>query len=148
MSVHKPNVIASSKRAQRPSPFAYALVTVPTPGILAIASVMPWPHQPGYADYTHVDVAGHIIGGSLMVVTMFKAVSSLIPQAGPLPQILGVTKDLIAVINQMRDNKGACKHLVQRIISHMRNIITELTRMNVPLKAGSATAARLHILLS
>lgn len=144
----KDHLITSANRTKRPSPFEAALVTAPTPALLVIASVLPWPHLPACANYMDVGIADHVISGSLMVVTLFKAVASLIPQAGPLPQILGTTKDLICVINQMRANKDGCKHLVQRIISYIKNIIDELTRMNVPLRPDSPTAARLYVLHS
>jgi hypothetical protein len=121
---------------------------VPTPALLALSSVLPLNHHPDYADYTDGDQAGRILGGVLTIVELFQTVTNFIPHAGPLPQILCVTKELITTINQIQDNKDDCKHLVERIIRHMENIIEELTRMNAPLVAGTPTAARLYVLLS
>jgi hypothetical protein len=146
-SFNVPMVLTASGR-ERPSAFVYALVTVSTPALLVLSSILPLNHRPEYANYTHEDAADLILGGVLTIVTLFQAVTQLIPHAGPLPQILGVTKELITVVNQMQDNKGGCEHLVERIIGHVKNIIEELTRMNVPLAAGTPTAARLYVLLS
>jgi hypothetical protein len=125
----------------------YAFVTAPTPALLALSSI-PLDHRPEYANYTKKNTAGLILGGVLTIVTLFQAVTQLIPHAGPLAQILGATKELITIVNEMQDNKDGCEHLVERIIVHVKNIIDELTRMNVPLAAGTPTAARLYVLLS
>jgi hypothetical protein len=140
-------MLSTSSRSRRPSSFKYALVTAPTPALLALSSALPLNHHPDYADYTDGE-AGRILGGVLTIVELFQTVTNFIPHAGPLPQILCVTKELITAINQMQDNKDDCKHLVERIICYMKNIIEELTRMNVPLVAGTPTAARLYVLLS
>jgi hypothetical protein len=129
---------------KRPSAFIYALVTVPTPALLVLSSILPLNGRPEYTNYTNKDTAGLI----LTIVILFQAVTQLIPHAGPLAQILGVTKELITAVNEMQDNKDGCEHLVERIITHVKNIIEELTRMNVPLSAGTPTAARLYVLQS
>jgi hypothetical protein len=94
-----------------------------------------------------VEVTDHIIGGSLTIVTLFKDVASLIPHAGPLSQILGVTRHLILVVNEMRSNRNGCEELVQRVLLFMRNLVEDLSRANVPLQDGTPTAARLYALL-
>jgi hypothetical protein len=141
-------MLPTASGRDRPSAFIYALVTAPTPALLALSSILPLDRRPEYADYTNRDTAGLIRGGVLTIVTLFQAVTQLIPHAGPLTQILGVTKELITVVNEIQDNKDGCEHLVERIIGHVKSIIDELTRMNVPLAAGTPTAARLHVLLS
>jgi hypothetical protein len=140
-------MVPTSRRSQQPSPFKYALVTAPTPALLVLSSALPLNHHPEYADYTDEDPAGRILGGVLTIVELFQTVTNLIPHAGPLAQILCVTKELIIAINQMQDNKDDCKHLVERIIRYMKNIIEELSRMNAPLVAGTPTAGRLYVLL-
>jgi hypothetical protein len=141
-------MILTASARERPSAFIYALVTAPTPALLVLSSILSLNRRPDFANYTNKDTAGLILGGVLTIVTLFQTVTQLIPHAGPLAQILGVTKELITVVNDMQDNKDGCEHLVERIICHVKNIIEELTRMNVPLAAGTPTAARLYVLLS
>jgi hypothetical protein len=105
-------------------------------------------HQPEYANYTQMDVQDHLLGGSLTIVTLFKDVSALIPHAGPLSQVLGVTKELIGVINQIRDNRDSCEFLVERILRFMKKLLEEDARLNEPIPDGSPMARRLHDLMS
>lgn len=93
-----------------------------------------------------MDLSDHVISGSLTIVTLFKDVSALIPHAGPLTQVMGVTKELISVINEMKDNKDGCEYLVERVLLFVKNLIEEMTRMNVPLRDGTPTAARVYAL--
>jgi hypothetical protein len=104
--------------------------------------------QPEYANYTQMDVKDHVLSGSLTIVTLFKEVSGLIPHAGPLSQALGLTKELIGVINQIRDNKDSCEFLVERILRFMKKLIEECSRINEPIRDGTPMALRLYDLIS
>ena len=99
-----------------------------------------------YTDPTSTTLADRILDGSLTVVTLFKEIASLIPHAGPLAQVLGVTKELILVVNEMRDNRDGCVDLVERILRFIRHLAEELVRMNIPVQEGTPTAARLYAL--
>jgi len=94
-----------------------------------------------------MDVQDHLLSGSLTIVTLLKEVSALIPHAGPLSQVLGVTKELIGVINQIRDNRDSCEFLVERILRFMKNLMEECARLNEPIRDGTPTARRLHNLM-
>ena len=105
-------------------------------------------YQPEYANYTQMDVKDHILSGSLTIVTLFKQVSDLIPSVGPLSQVLGLTKELIDVINQIRGNRDGCEFLVERILRFMKKLIEECARINEPIRDGTPMASRLHDLIS
>lgn len=109
-------------------------------------AIAPTSDRFSYTDYTRMDLSDHVISGSLTIVTLFKDVSALIPHAGPLTQVMGVTKELISVINEMKDNKDGCEYLVERVLLFVKNLIEEMTRMNVPLRDGTPTAARVYAL--
>ena len=82
----------------------------------------------------------HALGGASTIVTLLKDVSCLIPQAGPLAQVLGVTKELIGIINQMRDNGGDCLFLAERILKFLKDLSDENARLNEPIQEGSTMA--------
>jgi hypothetical protein len=106
------------------------------------------PLDPGRANYARMDVTDHIIGASSIIVTLLKEVSDLIPNAGPLSQVLGITKELIAIINQMRDNKDACEFLVERVLRFLKDLMEECARLKVPIGDDTPMAARLQKLYS
>lgn len=95
-----------------------------------------------------MDAVDHVLGGTSTILALLKDVSSLIPHAGPLAQVLGVTKELITIINQMRDNGVGCLHLAERILEFLKNLSEECARLNVPIQEGSPTALRLDGLVS
>lgn len=105
-------------------------------------------HQPDYVDYAHMSSSDHFLSGSLTITTLFKDISSIVPHAGPLTQVLGLIKELIVVVTEMRDNQEACNRLIERILRFLKNIVYEAARLNVPLQEGTATAARLKALSS
>ncbi|KAG6852265.1 hypothetical protein C0991_001443 [Blastosporella zonata] len=59
-----------------------------------------------------MDAADHALGAALTITTLLKEVSSLIPHAGPLANVLRVAKELITIVNQMHDNKD---HAIEEI---------------------------------
>jgi hypothetical protein len=129
---------------QRPS---YLHIVATTTALLAASPALPLDDQSRYADYTKEDNVGRILTGSLTIVTLFKEIANLVPNAGPLCQVLGATKELISVINEMQCNREDCEHLVERILLFVKSFVEELARMNVPLQDGTPTAARLYALL-
>jgi len=90
-----------------------------------------------------MDAVDHVLGGTSTIVGLLKDLSSLIPQAGPLAQVLGVTKELVTIINQMRDNGAGCSHLAERILKFLKDLSEESARLNEPIRDGSPTALRL-----
>jgi hypothetical protein len=90
-------------------------------------------------------VADYAVGAASTITTLFKEVSDLIPNAGPLANVLGVTKELMAIINQIQDNKEQCSFLVERILFFLKDLPKESARPNGP---GSPTADRLNKLAS
>jgi hypothetical protein len=138
-----PNV---SSRTQQPA-FSPTHVKAPTMAELLVSRTSIAPRPSGYTDYTNVNIADQILTGSLTIITLFKQVANLIPHAGPLSQVLGATKELIGVINEMGDNKDDCEHLVERVLLFIKSLVEELSQMNVPLQDGTPTAARLYALL-
>ena len=95
-----------------------------------------------------MDVKDHVLSGSSTIVTLFKQVSDLIPNAGPLSQVLGITKELIGIINQIRDSRDGCEFLVERILRFMKDLIGECARLNEPIRDGTPMAQRLYDLMS
>lgn len=95
-----------------------------------------------------MDATDHALGAASTITTMLKEVSNLIPNAGPLVTVLGVTKQLITIINQMRDNNEQCSFLVERILVFLKNLSKESARLNEPIRDGSPTADRLNELVS
>lgn len=94
-----------------------------------------------------MNAVDHVLGGTSTIVALLKDVARLVPNAGPLAQILGVTKELITIISQMRDNKDGCLHLAERILLFLKNISEETARLNLPIREGSPTALRLDELV-
>jgi hypothetical protein len=82
------------------------------------------------------------------ITTLLKEVSDLIPHAGPLAKVLGVTKELFSIINQMQDNNEQCSFLVKRILDFLKDLSEENARLNEPIRDGSPTADRLNKLVS
>src|ERR1700691_4403934 len=101
----------------------------------------------GYADYTSMNIADQILTVSLTIIILFKEAANLIPQAAPLFQVLGATKELINVISETRGNKDGGEHLVERVLLFIKILAEEYSRLKVPLQDGTPTAARLYTLL-
>jgi hypothetical protein len=95
-----------------------------------------------------MDVTDHVLGASSTIVTLLKEVSDLIPNAGPLSQVLGITNQLFGIVNQIRDNKDACEFLVERILRFMKDLMEECARLKVPIEDGTPMEARLRNLYS
>jgi hypothetical protein len=89
-----------------------------------------------------MDVTDHVLGASSTIVTLLKEVSDLIPNAGPLSHVLGITNQLFGIINQIRDNKDACEFLVERILRFMKDLMEECARFKVPIGDGTPMEAR------
>jgi hypothetical protein len=106
------------------------------------------PPEPRYPDYARMNVTDHVLGASSTVVTLLNDVSALIPHAGPLSQVLGITNQLIGIIGQIRDNKDACEFLVERILRFMKGLMEECARLKVPIGYGTPMEARLRDLYS
>ncbi|KZP29168.1 hypothetical protein FIBSPDRAFT_927216 [Athelia psychrophila] len=100
-----------------------------------------------YADYSHMSVSDHFLGASSTIVTLVKEVSDLIPNAGPLSQVLGITAQLFTIIKQIKTNKDDCVFLVERILRFLKDIAEECKQLDAPIRASSRTAARLKDLL-
>lgn len=101
-----------------------------------------------YGDYAHMSRTDHFIGASSTIVDLVKEVSEIIPNAGPLSQVLGITGQLFTIINQIRSNKDDCMFLVERILRFLKDIAEECKQLDAPIKAGSRTALRLDDLIS
>ncbi|KZP21504.1 hypothetical protein FIBSPDRAFT_931554 [Athelia psychrophila] len=100
------------------------------------------PHNspdPRYRDYTRMDTWDHVVGASSTIVTLAKEVSGLIPNAGPLSQVLGITGQLFAIVNQVKANQEDCVFLVERILGFLKGIAGQCKRFNAPIHAGSPT---------
>jgi len=93
-------------------------------------------------------IMSNALGGLSTIFALLKDVSSLVPQAGPLAQVLGITKELIGIINQMRDNGEGCSYLAERILKFLKKLSEESVRLNEPIREGSPTALRLMELQS
>lgn len=104
------------------------------------------PPATAYKDPTSTTLPERILNGSLTIVTLFKEIAGLIPHSGPLAHVLGVTKELILIVNEMRDNREGCVELIERILRFLRHLAEELVRMNIPVQEGTPTAARLYAL--
>ncbi|KZP07335.1 hypothetical protein FIBSPDRAFT_288436 [Athelia psychrophila] len=101
-----------------------------------------------YPDYTLMDTWDHIVGASSTIITLVKEVSDLIPNAGPLSQVLGITGQLFAIVNQVKANEGDCVFLVERILRFLKEIAEQCERFNAPIRASSPTGALLKELES
>lgn len=101
-----------------------------------------------YADYSHMSVKDHFLSASSTIVTLVKEISDLIPNAGPLSQVLGITAQLFTIINQIKTNKDDCVFLVERILRFLKDIAEECKRLDAPIGVGTPTAARLNNLIS
>jgi len=95
-----------------------------------------------------MDATDYALSTASTITTLLKEVSNLIPNAGPLANVLGVTKELITIINQMRDNNEQCSFLVERILGFLKILSKETARLNEPVPDGSPTADRLNELVS
>ncbi|KZP07030.1 hypothetical protein FIBSPDRAFT_898372 [Athelia psychrophila] len=88
-----------------------------------------------YANYPHMSVKNHFLGASSTIVTLVKEVSDLIPNVGPLSQVLGITGELFAIIKQVEANAGDCVFLVERILRFLKDIAEQCKE--APIRAGS-----------
>jgi len=95
-----------------------------------------------------MDAADHALSAASTITTLLIEVSNLIPNAGPLANVLGLTKELINIINRMRDNNEQCSFLVERILGFLKNLSKENARLNEPIRDDSPTADRLNELVS
>jgi hypothetical protein len=116
--------------------------------LLTVLVAVGLPTQPVvYADYTAERSDDLFLNSTLAFVTLFKDVSALVPHAGPLKEILGGTKELILVINEVRDLQGDADFLIERILNFVKLQIQELGQLAQPLESGTPTAARLFALM-
>ncbi|KIJ23083.1 hypothetical protein M422DRAFT_39808 [Sphaerobolus stellatus SS14] len=90
-----------------------------------------------------MDLADNVLAGASTVATLLKEVSELIPFASPLSSALGVTKELIAIINQMRDNDEGCSFLAIRILRILKTLGEEQGRLNELMRDGTPRRVRL-----
>lgn len=95
-----------------------------------------------------MDAADHALMAATTITTLLKEVSNLIPNAGPLANALGVTKEIVNIINQMRANNEQCSFLVERILGFLKHLSKETARLNEPIRDGSPTADRLNEFVS
>ncbi|KZP29133.1 hypothetical protein FIBSPDRAFT_927201 [Athelia psychrophila] len=101
-----------------------------------------------YPNYTHMSAKDHFVGASSTILDLAKELSALIPNAGPLSQVLGITGQLFAIVNQVKTNEGDCVFLVERILRFLKDIATQCERLNAPIGVGSPTDALLKDLIS
>lgn len=128
------------------SPSALASTAASSLGAVSPKSPIPSGSLPKYSDYTRTSAADKALTTSTLIVTLFQDVADLVPNAGPLSQILGVTKDVMAMVTQMRDNKSDCDYLIERILRILWKIAMEVSTLNIPLERDGATTQRLTIL--
>lgn len=102
--------------------------------------------QSQYADYTYMSVQDHFLSASTTIVTLAQGMSDLIPNAGPLSQVLSITAQLFAIIDEIKTNKDSCEFLVERILRFLKEIAEECK--NKPIQADSPTGKRLKNLVS
>ena len=95
-----------------------------------------------------MSVQDHLVSGSSLIVSLFKEVSDLIPNTGPLSQVLGITSQLFEIVDQIQTNKEGCEHLIERILGFLKDITEDRNQLNVPIPAGSPTEKRLYTLIS
>ena len=100
-----------------------------------------------YPDYTHTTVTDRLLNDASLVVSLFKSVSTKIPHAGPLSEVLGVIQTLMGVVRQMRDSRDDCNYLIERILRFLQNLLQEFEWSNTPIENGTRTALRLFNLL-
>jgi hypothetical protein len=103
-------------------------------------------NRPAYTDYTSTSLTNRIVDGSTTIVTLLREVAAVIPAASPLCQVLGVTKELLFIVTEMRDIREGCEHLIERILLFVKNLVEEFSQMNMPIRQGTPTAARLYAL--
>jgi len=94
-----------------------------------------------------MDAVDHALSAASTITTLLKEISSLIPNAGPLTNVLGVTQELFKMINQVQENNDQCSFLVERILVFLKNLAKETARLNEPIRDGSPTADRLSELV-
>jgi len=70
------------------------------------------------------------------ITTLLKEVSD--PNAG-LSNVLGITQELIKMINQMRENNDQFSFLVEHILGFLKNLSKETARLNKHIRDGSPT---------
>ena len=86
--------------------------------------------------YVRMDAVDHSLSAASTITTLLKEVSDLIPNAGPLSNVLGVIKELIKMINQMRENNDQCSSLVERILRFLKDLSKETARLNEHIRDG------------
>ena len=86
---------------------------------------------------------GHVLEGtSSVVAALLRDLSFLIPLAGPLAQVLSVTKELIITINQMWESGEGGSYLAERILKLFIALSEERAKLD-ELREGSPMALRL-----
>lgn len=86
----------------------------------------------------------HIAGAPSICVALLTEVSDLIPNSGPLSQVLGITRLLFDIVDKIKTNKESCEFLVEHILRFLRNLAQECNRLNTSIFDDSLTAERLR----
>ena len=74
-----------------------------------------------------IDAADHAFSTVFTITMLHKKLSNLIPNAGPVANVLGVTKELIDIIEKTWDNKEQWSLLVEHILHFLKNLSEEST---------------------
>ncbi|KAK0562221.1 hypothetical protein OC844_002813 [Tilletia horrida] len=78
------------------------------------------------------------------VITLFEAVSDLVPVAGPLAMGLGVVKEIFAIVQQVKDNKQACEAFTTRVMQTLQEFAVAAKSAGRPILPGSSAAVLLE----
>lgn len=79
------------------------------------------------------------------VITLFEAVSDLVPVAGqPLAMGLGVVKEIFAIVQQVKGNKEACEEFTTRVMQTLQEFAVAAKSAGRPILPGSSAAVLLE----
>jgi hypothetical protein len=101
-----------------------------------------------YRDYAHTTVIDHTLTESTTILALLKSIVTIIPHAGPLLSgVFGITLTLIGIVNQIRDSRDDCNHLIERILRFLKNLLEESQQTSTRVENGTPTAVRVFNLL-
>ncbi|KAK0518973.1 hypothetical protein OC835_007681 [Tilletia horrida] len=79
------------------------------------------------------------------VITLFEAVSDLVPVAGqPLAMGLGVVKEIFAIVQQVKGNKEECEEFTTRVMQTLQEFAVAAESAGRPILPGSSAAVLLE----
>ncbi|KAF9515761.1 hypothetical protein BS47DRAFT_745667 [Hydnum rufescens UP504] len=100
-----------------------------------------------YPEYINGHSGAHGWDAAVTIGSMLEHIPTLpLSIAGPLRQVVDVASGIVRTIEDMRQNRDDCAHLINRVLKFLQSLVDDLRMTKVPILDGTPTAARLFAL--